>query len=78
MLILYIKDYCPFSARAMNAAKELEIKLDVRNIKEKQFEKELLMKGGKLETPYLVDEANNVAMYESNEIISYLINQTIS
>ena len=78
MLILYVKDYCPFSTRAMNAAKELEIALDIRNIKEKQFEHELLQKGGKLETPYLVDEANNVAMYESSDIISYLINQTIS
>lgn len=78
MLILYVKDYCPFSARAMNAAKELDITLDIRNIKEKRYEEELLAKGGKLETPYLVDEGNQVGMYESNEIISYLINQTIA
>lgn len=78
MLILYVKDYCPFSARAMNAAKELDIKLDIRNIKEEKNKEELLAKGGRLETPYLIDEGNNVAIYESSAIISYLITQTIT
>lgn len=33
---------------------------------------ELLAKGGKLQVPFLVDEAHGVAMYESLDIIGYL------
>ena len=33
---------------------------------------ELIEKGGKQQVPYLVDEKNGVAMYESSDIIDYI------
>lgn len=46
---------------------------ELRDIKDHQLERELLAKGGKRETPYFIDTNTNVAMYGSDDIVSYLI-----
>ena len=73
MLIMYVKTGCPYSARVREAVKEMGLALEERNITEKEeYEKELLEKGGKHETPYLVDEEKGKAMYDSEAIVKYL------
>ncbi len=53
------------------------IELSLKDIKEPMLQKELLQKGGKAQTPYLVDTVKGTEMYEADEIISYLIGETV-
>ncbi len=73
MLILYVKTGCPYSARVREAAGEMRIGLEERNITQSEaYERELMEQGGKHETPYLLDEERGVALYDSEEIVRYL------
>ena len=72
-LILYVKTGCPYSARVREAAKDMRVALEERNISHnEQFEKELMEKGGRHETPFLVDEEKGINLYESEVIVRYL------
>lgn len=53
------------------------IELTLKDIQEPALEEELLQKGGKVQTPYLVDTVKGTEMYEADDIISYLIGETI-
>ena len=73
VLLMYVKTGCPYSARVREAASEMGLALEERNITESEaYEKELLEKGGKHETPYLVDEETRTALYDSEAIVRYL------
>lgn len=72
MLILYVRTGCPFSAKVIAEAKELALELDLRNITYLDYANELEERGGKLQTPYLVDEETSVELYESDAIIAHL------
>ncbi len=72
MLILYVKDYCPFSARVIREGKTLGLSFELRDIADPEIEKELIARGGKHETPYLIDTDTNIEMYDSDLIIPYL------
>jgi len=50
------------------------MKLDIttKNVAYADVAADLKARAGKLQTPYLVDEENNVEMFESNDIIEYL------
>lgn len=73
MLILYTKQGCPFCEKVKEAAAELGVEFDERDINEKpEHLDELIAHGGMRQVPFLVDEENNVAMYESDDIITYL------
>jgi len=71
MIKLYIKQNCGFSKRALDAAEELGVELDIKDIADETALKELMEIGGKKQEPFLVDEENNVNMYESDSIIDY-------
>lgn len=71
-LILYIKEGCPFCEKVEAFADEAGIPLMFRDIAEPAYREELLEVGGKVQVPFLVDEARGVAMYESEDIIAYL------
>lgn len=71
MMTLYVKNGCGFCARALKAAEELEIELDVKNIADEGVTEELIKVGGKKQEPFLVDGENDVKMYESDSIIDY-------
>jgi len=73
MLTLYIKEGCPFSAKAKAIVKELELTCDEKNIADNGVRDELLEKGGKIQVPFLFDSEKKVGMYESDEINKYLI-----
>ncbi len=72
MPILYVKSGCAFCAKVLQAAEELGVSLDVRNVADPGITEELIAHGGKRQMPYLIDEEHNVAMYESDDIVSYL------
>ncbi len=72
MPILYIKTGCPYCAKVLIEAASLGVDLEERNVRDEAVAQELIAKGGKLQTPFLVDEERNVAIYESEAIIDYL------
>lgn len=72
MYILYIEQGCPFGERVMAFMKKNNISAELRDRDTKNYEQELIARGGKRQTPYLVDEENGVEMYESADIIAYL------
>lgn len=75
MKTLFLKPGCPFCARVLAFAREQNIALAERDIvNDPTALPELLSKGGKRQVPFLVDEENNTAMYESDDIIEYLKN----
>lgn len=72
-MILYIKNGCPYCKKVLDFAAANGISFS--QLKEKHEPgvlDELLSRGGKSQFPYLVDEKNNVEMYESEDIIRYL------
>ncbi len=44
-----------------------------KNIRDDMVAAELVKRGGKRQTPYLVDEAKGIEMYESEDIAEYLM-----
>lgn len=72
MLTLYVRTGCPYCAEVLEAGKELGVDFTLKNVSEPGVITELIAKGGKRQEPYLIDDARGVAMYEANDIISYL------
>lgn len=72
MLTLYVKTGCPFCAKVLIEAAMLDIEFNERNVAEPDVAGELIARGGKLQTPYLVDEERGKELYESEAIIAYL------
>jgi glutathione S-transferase len=61
----------------MQMAENFNIELDLRDITESdEILAELVEKGGQQQVPFLVDTENGVSMYESNDIIDYLREQS--
>lgn len=72
MYILYIEQGCPFGDHVMAFMKKNGIEAELRDRDTGHYEQELIARGGKRQTPYLVDEDAKVEMYESADIIAYL------
>ena len=50
----------------------LDLEFDERNITDPGVAEELIARGGKLQVPYLIDEARGKELYESEAIVAYL------
>jgi len=72
MLTLYVKTGCPYCARVLRVVEDLSLVVKEKNISDPAIAAELIDRGGKRQVPYLIDDENNVAMYESEDIVSYL------
>lgn len=72
MYHLYIRRTCPFSKRVSSFMKKNKMKVQLHDVGNKAEEKELIQRGGKKQTPYLVDTKTQKEMYESGDIIAYL------
>ncbi|MBU1754707.1 glutathione S-transferase N-terminal domain-containing protein [Patescibacteria group bacterium] len=73
MLNLYIRTACPYSAKVLEEeAKAMKLDITTKNVAYADVAADLKARAGKLQTPYLVDEENNIEMFESNDIIEYL------
>ena len=56
----------------MEFLKENDIKFNKYDVSEPENYEALQELGGKSQVPFLIDEDNDVKMYESDEIIEYL------
>lgn len=73
MLTLYYKPTCPYSQLVLGEAEELGVQFRLKDISsDETFAEELIAAGGKRQVPYLVDDEQNVSMYESRDIVEYL------
>ncbi len=72
MLILYIKDNCPYSTAVIDKINELDIRVETKNIANNRNALELIEKGGKCQVPCLIDTDKEIVIYESSDIIDHL------
>ncbi len=72
MLILYTKDNCAYCDKVKRAFWEHSVVYEERNIKNQDFLKEVQSYQART-MPFLFDTSANVAMAESDDIISYAI-----
>jgi glutaredoxin len=73
MLQIYTSTYCYYCHKVTKYLRTTDIPYEERNISENPaFRDELITLGGMMQIPFLVDTANNVHMYESDDIIAYI------
>lgn len=73
MFILYYRPTCGFCRRVLGEMKVMGLEVTLKDTSaDPSLLKELIEKGGKKQVPCLVDEARDVVMYDSVEIIKYL------
>jgi glutaredoxin 3 len=73
MLTLYIKPTCPFCRRVQAVVDRMGLQVDMKDVElDEAAAAELVARGGKLQVPYLVDQAAGVEMYESDDIVTHL------
>jgi len=71
-MVLYVRTGCPYCAKVLAVSGGLGLELTVRNIADPEVEKELVVRGGKRQAPYLWNEATSSGMYESDAIVAHL------
>jgi glutaredoxin len=73
MLNLYIKTFCPYCKRVLEANETMKAPLNILDISQNpELREELIKNGGKVQVPYLEDTDRGISMYESLDIIDYL------
>ncbi len=72
MLTLYYRPGCPYYMKVHEAAQELGVTFDLKSVYDEGVSEELIARGGKVQSPYLVDTDTGTEMYESEDIIAYL------
>ena len=73
MITLYYKQTCPFGRRVLAVVERLEIKIELKELSEKEdhsLELEKLL--GQKQKLCLVDPKQSIMMCESDDIVSYL------
>ena len=74
MLTLYYRPTCPFCQRVLGEVEDMGLRMDLKDISsDPLLRAELIERGGKQQVPYLVDSETAVEMYESADIIDYLM-----
>lgn len=72
MLTLYYKPTCSFCRRVLAVIDRLNLEVEKKDISEATFQDELVAHGGKSQVPYLIDETQSTALYESDDIVAHL------
>ena len=73
MLTLYYKPTCVYSQRVLGDVEDLGVTLDLKDITHDEvLQAELQEKGGKTQTPFLVDTDKDVSLYESKDIVDHI------
>ena len=73
MLTLYFKPTCPFCRRVVAVIERLELDVEMKDVSaDETLAAELEAKGGKRQTPFLLDSDKDVALYESDDIVKHL------
>ena len=76
MYTLYYRPECPFCKRVLEFIREGDIKMDMRDTNKKENSDALMKRGGKKQVPFLIDDENDISMYESDDIVAYLTVQS--
>ena len=72
-LILYNMEGSPYCRKVREALSELDLEHVVRNVpKGSPKRAALVARGGKMQVPYLIDPNTDRALYESDDIVTYL------
>lgn len=74
MFDLYVSEYCPYCKKVMAFLKDNDIEFNERDISDIENLEKLVSLGGKDQVPFLNDTVNEVLMYESDDIITYINN----
>lgn len=75
MFDLYISETCPYCRKVIDFLEENNIKYNKKNVIEPANLNMLLKLGGKAQVPFLDDFEDNISMYESDDIIEYVMNR---
>src|SRR5438034_1374129 len=72
-LILYNMEGSPYCRKVRETLSELDLEHIVRNVpKGSPKRAALVARGGKMQVPYLIDPNTDRALYESDDIVTYL------
>lgn len=72
MLIIYTQPGCRHSKKVFDHLNDRELEVESRDISNSEVEAELIERGGKIQTPYLVDTDTLTELYEAEDIIDYI------
>jgi len=74
MIELYTTDVCPYCHKVMAALDEANITYETKNVgNDEAARATLLGKGGNMQVPFMIDTDTGTSMYESDNIISYVL-----
>ncbi len=71
--ILFSGPGCEYSAHVRSVLQALSLPFTEKTTSDDMSAVELIRRGGRRQTPYFVDESKGVAMYESEDIVEYLM-----
>lgn len=76
-LVLYDFEACPYCRKVRAVCSDLDLEAEIRPCPKGglRFRPEAIRRGGRAQFPFLVDPNTGVEMYESTEIIQYLVRQ---
>jgi len=69
MLILYMKETCPYSLVAIHKFESLNVPVELRNVHNNRHAIELIERGGRFQVPCLFDTDTGNVIYESEDIM---------
>lgn len=72
MILIYGRPTCPYTKKVLGALDALQVPFELMNVEEETHRKALIEKGGSSQIPYMIDPSTERAMYESDDIITYL------
>ena len=71
-MMVFVREHCAFSKAVLNQIDTLKIDVEKKFIEDPKVERELMARGGRIQVPFLVDEENDVELYDSDLILHYL------
>ena len=76
-LVLYEFESCPFCRKIRELLSDLDLEAEIRPCPKggRRFRADVSRRGGRAQFPYLVDPNTAVEMYESEDILQYLVRQ---
>lgn len=75
MYNLYVMDTCPYCQKVKNSFDENSVDYVVKDISDRENYDALMTLGGMEQVPFLYDDESGIKMYESDDIISYVLNK---
>ncbi len=72
MPILYMSPACGHCHKVLDEANALGVALELRSITNPENATALMEHGGRMQVPYLIDEARDASLYESDAIVAHL------